>query len=112
MTNFHEHKLWQEAYVALMDVHEAVDSQKQAEQAGIVQQVLESATALTAKIADGLSRVDRRFSRQVIFEAVGQVAVVRTHLAVAWGQGLLSDNVFRSLDTKYAGLSESLQRFK
>lgn len=108
---FHEHKLWQESYVALMDLHEALEGIDE-EDKEIAQQILESATNLTAKIADGLSRIDKRFGRQVLMDAIGMVAVVRTHLAVAWGQGLLDDDTFKSLDGKYDTLSSSLQRYR
>ncbi|HCM82025.1 MAG: S23 ribosomal protein [Microgenomates group bacterium GW2011_GWC1_43_11] len=108
--SFHEHKLWQEAYVALMDTHEALEGDFEDPEEEIVQQVLESATTLSAKIADGLSRLDRRFGRQILLDAVGMVAVVRTHLAVAWGRGLVTDETFRALDGKYDALGIALQQ--
>lgn len=118
-TPFHEHKLWQDAYVALMDVHEAFDAQKpacrqagSANEAEIVEQVLDSATSLAAKIADGLSRLDRRFGRNILMDAIGMVAVVRTHLAVAWGRGLVDDDTFRTLDGKYDTLAIALQNVR
>ncbi len=111
-TPFHEHKLWQDAYVALMDIHEAFDVQKTGDESEIVEQVLDSATNLAAKIADGLSRLDRRFGRQILMDAIGMVAVVRTHLAVAWGRGLVDDDIFRTLDGKYDSLAVALQNIR
>ncbi|MBI3385613.1 four helix bundle protein [Candidatus Gottesmanbacteria bacterium] len=108
--NFHEDKLWQASFVALMEAHDTFDPLKEGEQEEIVEDVLESATAVSAKIADGLSRVDKRFAHQILLDAIGLVAVVRTHLAVAWGRGLVPDGTFKSLDDKYADLSTSLQR--
>jgi len=46
----------------------------------------------------------------VFFVSIGMVAMVRTHLAVAWGRGLVSDDMFKSMDDKYALLTENLQR--
>ncbi len=112
MQNFQEDKLWQESYVALMDVHEALDGAHGAENGRLVDDVIKSATHVTAKIADGLSRIDKRFGRDILLDAVGHVAVVRTHLAVAWGRGLMPDETFQALDTKYANLSTSLQQRK
>lgn len=109
---FHENKLWQEAYVALMDVHEAFDSQKDGEYEEVAEAVVDSATSLAAKIADGLSRLDRRFGRQILMDAIGMVAVVRTHLAVAWGRGMVTDDVFRALDNKYDALAVALQNVR
>ncbi len=112
MQNFHENKLWQDAFVVLMDVHEAFEGEVKEQEEELVEQTVKSATDLSAKVADGLSRLDHRFGRQVIFDAIGMVAVVRTHLAVAWGRGLLDDETFRDLDTKYSNLSQSLQNYK
>lgn len=107
--SFHEQKLWQDAYVALMDAHDVFDEQREGENEEIVEQVLDSATNLAAKIADGLSRLDKRFGRQILLDSVGLVAIVRTHLAVAWGRGLVDDETFRSIDNKYAQLGIDLQ---
>jgi len=111
-TPFHENKLWQESYVVLMDIHEAFDEHKDGENEEIAEKVIESATNVTAKIADGLSRIDRRFGRQILQDTIGFVAVVRTHLAVAWGRGLVDDELFRTLDGKYDTLSNSLQQVR
>lgn len=110
MQSFHDQKLWQDSFVVLMAVHDTFDSMRDTTDQEIVIDCIESATNVTSKIADGLSRQDRRFGRQVLLDAIGLVAVVRTHLAVAWGRGLVSDDVFKSMDDKYALLSEELQR--
>lgn len=113
MKNFHENKLWQDAYVILMDLHEVADNVRaDVHNREIIEDLLEVAARVAAKIADGLSRADARFGRQLIYDGVGLVAITRTQLAVAWGRQLLTDAVFQELDTKYANLSDSLQRFK
>jgi len=108
---FHEHKLWQDAYVVLMDLHEAFEGIDASDEE-IAEPVIISATNLTAKIADGLSRLDKRYGRQVLMDAIGMVAIVRTHLAVAWGQGLLDDETFKTLDGKYDILTTALQQYR
>ena len=110
MQNFHDQKLWQDAFVVLMDVHDTFDTLRDGADNEIVEDVIGSATNVAAKIAEGLSRQDRRFGRQVLLDAIGMVAIVRTHLAVAWGRGLLSDEQFRTIDDKYAALTDTLQR--
>lgn len=95
MTNFHEHKLWQEAYVALMDLENP--------------ELAPSAKEVAATIADSLTRSDRRVARELLQVAVGLVAKTRTELAVLWGKGLLSDELFKKIDDQYASLSSSLQ---
>lgn len=110
MQNFHDQKLWQDSFVVLMEIHDTFDGLRDSADEEIVEDCIESATAVASKIADGLSRVDRRFGRQVLLDAIGFVAVVRTHLAVAWGRGLVSDDVFKSMDDKYSALTEHLQQ--
>jgi len=108
--SFHEHTLWQNSYVALMEAHDIFDALNDGESEEIVEPILESATTLTARIADGLTRQDKRLGRDIIMNAVGMVAIVRTHLAVAWGRGLVDDEVFRALDGKYDALGIALQQ--
>ncbi len=113
MTNFHDNPLWQKSYVALMDIHDVVESTNPTAAGGqIVEDLLDAARNVAAKISDGLSRLDRRFGRQLVQDAIGLVAITRTQLAVAWGRGLFPDETFKALDDKYAELSEALQNYK
>lgn len=105
--NFHEHKLWQAAYVALMELYDAFEGSPGRE---VVDQVLASGVGVVAKIADGLSRKDKSQMGEMLSDAAGLVATTRSHLAVAWGKKLLDDEIFRSLDAKYAELVDQLQR--
>ncbi len=95
MTNFHEHKLWQESYVALMDLEDP--------------ELIATAQEISATIADSLTRQDRRAGRELLQKAVGLVAKIRTQLAILWGREQLDDEAFRMSDDKYAALSSSLQ---
>jgi four helix bundle protein len=112
MMNFHEHKLWQDSFVALMDIHEVLGSVERTGHEEIIEGLLDAAQNVSAKIADGLSRLDHRMGKNLINDSVGLVAVTRTQLAVAWGRGLVDDDTFRSIDTKYATLTNSLQSYK
>jgi four helix bundle protein len=112
MQNFHDHKLWQDSFVALMDIHDVVDGIERGEHAEIIEGLLEAAQNVAARIADGLSRNDHRQGRQLIYDTIGLIAVTRTQLAVAWGRGLVDDETFRHLDDQYAKLTNSLQSFK
>lgn len=111
MQNFHEDKLWQASYVALMDIHEVLDNSGDGD-SEIALGLLAAAKDVASKIADGLSRMDHRIGRNLIYDSIGLVAVTRTQLAVAWGRGILTDDVFKKLDDQYASLSSSLQSYK
>lgn len=91
-----------------MDLYDAVEGM--GENREILDQLLASGVGVVAKIADGLTRGDRNVSHTLLSDAAGLVATTRSHLAVAWGKQILDDETFRSLDTVYASLSESLQR--
>lgn len=112
MQNFHDHKLWQDSFIALMDIHDVVDNLDTDEHGEIIEELLESAQHVSSRIADGISRLDHRLGRDLVQSAIGLVAVTRTQLAVAWGRGLMDDETFKPLDDKYAALSESLQNYK
>lgn len=113
---FHEHKLWQEAYVALMDIHEALEDEDESQSEGrnseLIDELLESAQQVAAMVADSLTRQDRRTAKELLTNCVGQIAKTRTHLAVCWGRGIFDDETFRRLDGKYDALSSSLQSFR
>ncbi len=104
MVNFHEHKLWQAAYVALMDLQEALPDEDS--------DLVASSEKVAATVADGLTRKDSSKTKELLEAAVGEVAKTRTHLAVAWGRGFLDDATFKKLDESYASLSSSLQSYK
>jgi hypothetical protein len=109
MINFHDHKLWQDAFVVLMDIHDVVDS---AGKNDILIALISDAQLVAAKIADGLSRNDHRIAKMLIADGVGLVAIARTQLAVAWGRGLVNDETFKVIDDKYAKLTDTLQTFR
>ncbi len=113
--NFHDNKLWQHSYVALMDIYETLDETeadvKENEEETVESLVLSSQN-VASKIADGLSRMDKRVGKELLFDAIGLVAVVRTQLAIAWGRGIVDDDTFRTIDGKYQELTTELQSFK
>ncbi|HUD19968.1 MAG TPA: hypothetical protein VMR81_06010 [Patescibacteria group bacterium] len=104
MSTFHDDKLWQEAYTAVLDLLELDDSNmvvKRAQRLGL--------KTLTT-IADGVSRRDRRLHDDILRDAMGLVAGVRSMLSVAWAQDALPDDVFAKLDGAYEALSNKLPR--
>ena len=111
--NFHDNKLWQHSYVALMDIYQTLDETdpdvKEGEEETVESLVL-SAQNVASKIADGLSRIDKNTGRELLFDTIGLVAVVRTQLAIAWGRGILEDETFRTIDGKYQDLTTELQK--
>jgi hypothetical protein len=104
MATFHDDKLWQEAYTAVLDLCEAAQGNDVLAQA----QTLGLATLTT--LADAAGRRDRREREMKLRDAMGQIAGVRSLLSVAWAQEGLDDEVFQKLDTAYETLSNQLPK--
>jgi hypothetical protein len=102
--SFHDDKLWQEAYTAVLDLCELTDDN----------QILKRAKKLGLKalstIADGVSRRDRRERDNKLRDAMGLVAGLRSMLSVAWAQEALDDDTFAKLDGAYEALFNKLPR--
>lgn len=106
MKPFHDNKLWQDAYVAVMDVHQITDSNAD-DITGAIRRA--SRTVLTT-VADAVTRKDRRQQRDRLQDALGAVASIRSLLSVAWGQQVLPDDVFKKLDESYETLGKQLTK--
>jgi four helix bundle protein len=111
--NFHDNKIWQQAYVALMELYNTLDGledEDREKEEEVVESTVVSAQNVASKIADGLSRKDQRYGKGLLFDAIGLIAVTRTNLAIAWGRGVLTDEEFKALDDKYQELTAALQK--
>ena len=104
MSTFHDDKLWQEAYTAVLDLCEVAEGNDVLGQA----KTLGLATLTT--LADAASRRDRRERDIKLRDAAGQIAGVRSLLSVAWAQEAVEDDVFQKLDTAYESLANKLPR--
>lgn len=102
--SFHDDKIWQMSYTAVIDLCALVAQND----------VIERAQKLGLKtltiIADGVSRRDRRERDIKLRDAAGSVAGVRSLLSVAWAQEALDDETFAKLDGAYEELSSKLPR--
>ncbi len=104
MSTFHDDKLWQEAYTAVLDLCEvAADNE-------VLIQAQKLGLQALSTVADGVSRRDRRERDMRLRDAMGMVAGLRSLLSVAWAQEALSDETFQKLDSAYETLSNQLPR--
>ena len=101
---FHDDKLWQEAYTAVLDLCEAAKDDE------ILGRAKKMGLKALATIADGVSRRDRRVHDDKLRDAMGMVAGVRSLLSVAWAQEALDDETFAKLDGAYETLFNKLPR--
>jgi hypothetical protein len=104
MQTFHDHKLWQDAYVAVMDVFEQT-SQSDGE---IIPELRHLSLTILSTIADAVSRVDRKERYLKLHDAMGSVASMRSLLSVAWGRQAVTDDVFRKIDGAYEKLGKEI----
>ncbi len=104
MATFHDDKLWQEAYTAVLDLCEVVSDTE------VIKQAQKHGLKILSTIADGVSRRDRRDRDVKLRDAMGLVAGLRSLLSVAWAQQALDDEVFQKLETAYEALGAKLSR--
>lgn len=105
MSSFHDHKFWQEAYVAVLDTSEIMD----AAGGDLALQIKQKSLAILTTVADSLTRRDRREADVEMRDAAGLVAAMRSLLSVAWAQNQLTDDQFGKLDGAYEALSKILK---
>ena len=101
---FHDDKIWQDAYTAVLDLCELNDDND------AVKRAIKLGLKTLTTIADGVSRRDRRERDIKLRDAAGTVAGVRSLLSVAWAQEALDDDTFAKLDGAYETLSNKLPR--
>ncbi len=106
MSTFHDHKLWQDAYVSALDVVEVFDATGGGE---LGAQIKRQSLHILTTIADSLTRRDRREAEAKMRDAAGLVSAIRSLLSVAWAQNQLSDEQFGKLDGAYENLAKSIK---
>jgi hypothetical protein len=104
MSTFHDDKLWQEAYTAVLDLCEVADDTE------VIEMAQKHGLKILAIIADGVSRRDRRERDMKLRDAMGKVAALRSLLSVAWAQEAVSDEIFQKIDAAYESLGNKLPR--
>ena len=102
---FHDNKLWQDAYVAALDVAESFDGAS----SEVAVAAKQTSLTILATIADSLTRRDRREAEVKMRDAGGSVAAMRSLLSVAWAQNQLTDDQFGKVDGAYEALSAKLK---
>ncbi|MCX6792356.1 MAG: four helix bundle protein [Candidatus Gottesmanbacteria bacterium] len=102
--SFHDDKLWQEAYTAVIDLCALTDENE------VIEQAQKLGLKTLTIIADGVSRRDRRERDMKLRDAAGRVAGVRSLLSVAWAQDAVNDETFAKLDGAYEALANKLPR--
>jgi hypothetical protein len=102
--SFHDDKLWQEAYTAVLDLSELNGENE------VIHKAQKLGLKTLATIADGVSRHDHRERDTKLRDAMGLVAGLRSMLSVAWAQEALDDDTFAKLDGAYETLFNKLPR--
>lgn len=104
MSTFHDDKLWQEAYTAVLDLCEVSSD------AEVITMAQKHGLKVLSTIADGVSRRDRRERDTQLRDAMGRIAGLRSLLSVAWAQEALDDATFQKLETAYGALFDKLPK--
>ena len=104
MSTFHDDKLWQDAYTAVLDLCEVSDDTE------VIEMAQKHGLKILSTVADGVSRRDRRERDMKLRDAMGLIAGLRSLLSVAWAQEALDDETFQKLETAYEALGNKLPR--
>ncbi len=104
---FHDDKLWQEAFTALLDVLEMTDGGS----ADLVDQVRKHAMMTLTEVGQAVANRDRKF-RDIKLRGVGTgiIVALRSLLSVMWAREQLTDDQFAKLDGAYEALGNKLPR--
>lgn len=105
--SFHDDKLWQEAYVALLDLLEATDGID----GDLAAQARKQAMMVLTETATAVSSHDRKLRDMKLRNVgTGMIVSLRSLLSVMWATEALTDDVFGKLDTAYEALANKLPR--
>ena len=106
MATFHDNKLWQDAYVAALDVTDVLSSCGETD---LLPHLKNHSLTILTVAADALSRRDRREMDERLRNVNGLIAALRSLLSVAWAQETLNDEQFSKLDTQYEALAKQIR---
>lgn len=95
---FHDDKLWQEAFTALLDLLEMTDSME----GDVVGEARKQGILILSDVARNVTIRKRVES--------GITAPIRSLLSVMWAREMLSDDDFAKLDGAYEALANKLPR--
>lgn len=96
--SFHDDKLWQEAFTALLDLLEATEDKDNV----VVDECQRLGVNILTETANAVSRRKRPNASNVIS--------LRSLLSVLWAKELVSDEEFNKLDSAYETLANKLPR--
>ncbi len=98
MSSFHDDKLWQEAFTALLDLLEMTDDMT----SDLAVEVRKQGMMILTEVARAVA-TRRRVEH-------GVTAPLRSLLSVMWAREMLSDDQFAKLDGAYEALGNKLPR--
>lgn len=104
---FHDDKLWQDAFTALLDLLEITEG----EDGDLVAKVRKQGMMVLTEVAQAVASRDRKF-RDIKLRTVGSanIVAIRSLLSVMWAREMLSDDEFGKLDGAYESLEAKLPR--
>ena len=104
---FHDDKLWQEAFTALLDLLELTDRQDNQ----LAGKVGKHGMMVLTEVAQAVANRDRKF-REIKLRTVGtgNIVALRSLLSVMWAREMLTDDEFARVDGAYESLASKLPR--
>ncbi|MFH1286630.1 MAG: four helix bundle protein [Candidatus Magasanikbacteria bacterium] len=110
-TDFHQLDIWKIGYEILMKIYSLSDTFPETEKYGLTSQIRRSANSVIANIAESHGRYHYQDKKRVLYISRGEIFETRSHLAVVYGQKLISKEEFEHLNKKYEELTKRLNSY-
>jgi four helix bundle protein len=111
MQDFRQLLVWQKAHRLALDVHLAMDAPSSRCYAGLRAQTLRSAASIPANIAEGCGRTSGADLARFAEIALGSTTELDNHLIFARDTGVLSHDVYSTLEPRVAEVRRMLFSF-
>lgn len=111
MKEFYELPIWRAGYELLMKVYNKVGGFPSIEKYALSDQLTRAANSVIANIAESHGRYYFADKIRVLYIVRGEISEVRSHLAVACGQGYISKDEFTRFNRSYCQLAKDLNSY-
>lgn len=105
--SFHDEKVWQEGYVAVLDLLEITDRLAQND---IVDQIRKHAMMVVTVTSQAVSHQDRKMRDIKLRDTRSIIIAMRSLLSILWAQEVLSDEEFGKVDAAFESYANTLPR--
>jgi four helix bundle protein len=108
---FEDMDVWQQARVMAKSIYSISGEGKLSKDYGLRDQIQRAAVSVMSNIAEGFERGSNKEFIQFLFIAKGSAGEIRSQLYVAFDQGYIPENKFKTLNSEVIIISQQLSGF-